>query len=88
MSAPVGCSSMAHIRPSKSVVILTVRMLIKDINSIMMICSSGVYLDVGSDDDKVLTLRMIRMMVPTVAGGGGAILDDDILSPESEAGRS
>lgn len=49
---------------------------------------NGVYLDVGSDDDKVLTLRMIRMMVPTVAGGGGAILDDDILSPESEAGRS
>ena len=36
---------------------------------------------------KVLTMKMITKML-TVAGGGGAILEDDILSPESEAGRS
>ena len=53
---------------------MTMRMLIKD---------GGI-----QPSDDVLALRMITMMVHTVAGGGGAILDDDILSPESEAGRS
>ena len=40
---------------------------------------------------KVLLMKMIKIMkmIATVAGGGGAILDDDILSVESEAvGRS
>ena len=56
-----------------------------------------------SDGDELLTMKVIEMiktvagvlmnkmikMIATVAGGGGAILDDDILSAESEAvGRS
>ena len=37
---------------------------------------------------EVLADLKTKTMVHTVAGGGGAILDDDILSPESEAGKS
>ena len=71
----------------------TMMLLVQKIfNSLMMvICSTVTQLTWKGSDGKVLTVKMITMM-HTVAGagtgGGGAILDDDILSPESEAGRS
>ena len=76
--APVGFSPWGEIRnhPSDGDELLTMK-VIKMIKTV----AGG----------KVLLMKMIKIMkmIATVAGGGGAILDDDILSAESEAvGRS